>query len=158
MEYINIRLFKRKLKKDLMLSVIILIISIPLIFITFNINLSLKYEIIWIFSLMIYGIYTAYIFIKPGLDYQIWMKMQNLNLKQRLSNSSDYIYEHNKGLILYAVFTSILMKYCNYYIKANNPQFRYFSVIFLEGSLFGASIYGLYRIRSELRKIKYDSV
>ena len=107
---------------------------------------------------MIYGIYTAYIFLKPGLDYQIWMKMQNMNLKQRLSNSSDYIYEHNKGLILYAVFTSILMTYSNYYIEANNLQFRYFAVIFLAGSLFGASIYGLYRIRSKLRKIKYDSI
>ncbi len=107
---------------------------------------------------MIYGIYTAYIFIKPGLNYQIWMKMQNLNLKQRLSNSSDYIYKHNKGQILYAVFTSILMTYCDYYIEANNLPFRYFATIFLAGSLSGASIYGLYNIRSELRKIKDYSI
>ena len=145
----NLELFKEKLKIDLKLLAIIFLMSIFFILITITyISLNLKYKILWISFSCIYGVYTVHIFLKPGLDYQIRTKMANLTLKKKLINSFYFVRKRNRDLILYAALTAILMTSWGYYnIKVKYLPFQYFATIFLAGSLFGASVYGLYIIR-----------
>ena len=116
-------------------------------------DFTIKYRIISTVLSLIYGVFSAYIFLKPELDYENWCKVRQLSLKSRLSVGMQYILTNIHYLMLYAILTTIIMTWWINYIRTESLQFYNFGIVFIGWSIFGGSLYGLYSINKHIKEI-----
>ncbi len=109
-------------------------------------NFTIKYRVISIVTSLMYGVFSAYIFLKPELYYEDWSNIRQSSLKSKLSAGMQYMLMHMRYLMLYAILAAIIMTWWVYYIRTEGLQFYNFGVVFVGWSIFGGSLYGLYSI------------
>ncbi len=117
-------------------------------------NFTIKYRVISIATSLMYGVFSAYIFLKPELYYEDWISIRQSSLKSKLSARMQYMLMHMRYLMLYAILSAIIMSWWVYYIRTGGLQFYNFGVVFIGWSIFGGSLYGLYSINKMLSEIE----